>query len=91
MKPETIIIVMKGLTVTGVTLLSTLASGLSQWVGSNESPGRLAITVIVCGSLAAGLSSLSGFLSTSFGKYLNEMNGKNGTLPTAPIQKPPTP
>lgn len=83
MKLESFIIHVKMLCVFGGTALLALSSGLGQWANSGSKPSAIEWTMIIGGSVGAGLVALGGFLSNAFGDYMKQRNGidisaKNG-------------
>lgn len=75
MKFETVVLYIKMGCVFGGTALLALQSGLGQWVNTGDNPPLIAWTMIIGGSLGAGLVSLGGFLSSAFGDYMKQRNG----------------
>lgn len=82
MKNETLIILLKMLVVTGGAAISALVGSLSQWSNANGEPTKIQWVIIIGTSLGAGATALGGFLSSSFGKYIQGANGTGVTNKT---------
>jgi hypothetical protein len=89
MRVETFIIVIKALVVCGTATISALVGALSQWSNDTASPSKIQWVIIIGTALGAGGTALGGFLSSSFGKYLQNRNGNGATA--VPEPKPVTP
>lgn len=88
MKLETAIIVTKGLVVVGAAFASALVGSLSQWSNDAGNPSAIQWVIIVGTAVSAGATALGGFLSSAFGKYLEQTrNGNGGTVP--PVKPQP--
>jgi len=83
MKLETAIIIAKGLVVLVTASASALVGSLAQWSNESSGPSDIQWIIIIGTTISAGGSALGGFLSSSFGKYLQNRNGKTDP-PTVP-------
>lgn len=83
MKLESAVIVTKGLVVAGSASASALVGALAQWSNETANPTELQWVIIIATTVGAGATALGGFLSSSFGRYLQARNGV--------AVKPPTP
>lgn len=75
MRLETVVIVTKGAVVAGSASASALVGALSQWSNADSNPTELQWVIIIATTVGAGATALGGFLSSSFGKYLQARNG----------------
>ena len=83
MKVETFIIITKALVVCGTAAISALVGSLSQWSNAGSNPTKLQWVIIIGTAAGSGGTALGGFLSSSFGKYL-----QNGGSAPAPAPQP---
>lgn len=75
MKLETLVIITKGIVVTGTAAASALVGSLAQWSNEATGPTKLQWAIIIATAVGAGGTALGGWLSSSFGKYLQNRNG----------------
>jgi hypothetical protein len=82
MKLETLIVVTKGLVITLTAASSAFVGSLAQWSNDNSVPTKLQWAIIIATTAGAGGTALGGFLSSSFGRYVEKRNG--GEPPKTP-------
>ena len=75
MKIETAIIGLKLFCVFGASLALSLGAALAQWSNIKDEPSTIQWIIIIVLPLGAALTTLSAFLSTSFGTFLKNRNG----------------
>lgn len=82
MKPETGIVILKGLGYIIVGVGTALASTLAQYANSEAWPSRIIWWgVVIPSCMVAGANSLLSFLSGSVSEYLKNRNGNTPPKP----------
>lgn len=82
MRIETVVIITKGAVVALSASASALVGSLAQWSNTDSRPTDLQWVIIGATTIGAGAAAFGGWLSSSFGKYLQARS--NGAVAIEP-------
>jgi len=78
MNANTAVVIVKGLVCVGAATISALVGSLAQWSNDGSSPSKIQWIIIIGTSAGSGFTALGGFISSSFGKYIEARTNGNG-------------